>query len=139
MTRIDFYVLDENGQDRPAAFAARLIEKLYREGHRIHVHCDRESTLKRLDDTLWTSRDVSFVPHEIAAGPLKHCPVTLGMKDFDGSDEILINFAAQVPVFFSHFKRVVEIINTRDNDIHQGRERYRFYRDRGYPLNNHSV
>jgi DNA polymerase-3 subunit chi len=139
MTQVDFYILNKPGQNQRISFATRFIEKLYRDGHHIHVHCDSESTLKRLDDMLWTARDVSFVPHQIANTPLKDCPVTLGMKDFDGSDEILLNFASEIPLFFSHFSRVVEIINTQDADIQQGRMRYRFYRDRGYPLNNHPI
>lgn len=139
MTQVDFYILNEPGNNRCTAFAARLIEKLYREGHRLHVHCDSESKLKRLDETLWTARDVSFVPHQMASGPLDDCPVTLGMKDFQGSDEILLNFAAEIPTFFSHFSRVIEIINTQDTNIQQGRKRYRFYQDRGYPLSNHPI
>jgi DNA polymerase-3 subunit chi len=139
MTQVDFYILNATGHDRSIVFAARLIEKLYREGHRVHIHFDDESKLKRLDETLWTARDVSFIPHQIAAGSLEDCPVTLGMKDFEGTDEILLNFATEIPEFFSHFKRVVEVINTQDMDIHHGRKRYRFYRDRGYPLNNHPI
>lgn len=139
MTQVDFYILNESGSNRRTAFAARLIEKLYREGHHLHVHCDSESKLKQLDETLWTARDVSFVPHQMASGPLVDCPVTLGMKDFQGSDEILLNFAAEIPTFFSHFSRVIEIINTQDTNIQQGRKRYRFYQDRGYPLSNHPI
>ena len=139
MTQVDFYIIDESGNNRRTAFAARLVEKLYRDGHRLHVHCDSEFKLKRMDETLWTARDVSFVPHQIASGPLKECPVTLGMKDFQGSDEILLNFASEIPPFFSHFRRVIEIINIQDKDIQQGRERYRFYQNRGYPLSSHTI
>jgi DNA polymerase-3 subunit chi len=36
--------------------------------------------------------------------------------------------------FFSRFERVIEIIGNDAEDSRMGRERFKFYRDRGYEL-----
>ncbi len=49
----------------------------------------------------------------------------------------LINIGQQVPPGFSRFEEVWEWVG---DDIESGRERYRYYRDRGYPLqHDHSL
>ena len=52
---------------------------------------------------------------------------------------VLINMASDVPLFFSHFERVAEIIDQSPTQKQIGRERYRFYRDRGYDLQSHNI
>ena len=51
--------------------------------------------------------------------------------------DVLINLSSEVPLFFSRFERVTEIIGLLDKA--SGRERFRFYRDRGYPLKSHTI
>jgi DNA polymerase-3 subunit chi len=52
---------------------------------------------------------------------------------------VLINLAAEVPEFFSRYERVAEVVDADAVRREQSRERYRFYRDRGYKLNTHQV
>ncbi len=52
---------------------------------------------------------------------------------------MLINLAADVPDFFSRYERVAEVVDGNSARREQSRERYRFYRDRGYKLNTHQV
>ena len=139
MTRVDFYLLDSGAPLARLYFAVKFVEKLFRGKMAVHVHTDDPKLLQQLDQLLWTARDISFVPHEISAQPLEHCPVTLNVGNFDGHDGILINLASGIPDWFSRFERVVEIINKQDPDVTAGRERYRFYKDRGYPLVNHTI
>ena len=54
-------------------------------------------------------------------------------------NEVLINLSAEVPLIFSHFERVAEIIPEGEENRNSGRERFRFYRDRGYPLQSHNI
>jgi DNA polymerase-3 subunit chi len=44
-----------------------------------------------------------------------------------------------VPPFFSRFHRVAELVDGDEEQRRQSRERYRFYRDRGYALENHPI
>lgn len=138
MTRIDFYVLSEN-QSR-LDFVSRLVEKIYRQGHQLHIHTADNSLADRIDHLLWSSRDVSFIPHERAVGMDVKSPVTIGHDlTTPQGNEILVNLANDVPNFFSRFERVVEIIEAGDSHRQQGRVRYKYYRDRGYELTNHEI
>ena len=46
-----------------------------------------------------------------------------------------MNLDSHVPPFFSRFERTLEFVN-KDTEVQAaGRERYLFYKQRGYPLN----
>ena len=61
----------------------------------------------------------------------------IGWGDDPQGDEVLVNLADQVPKFIGRFERVAEIIVGERKD--DGRERYKFYRDCGYPLHHHEM
>jgi DNA polymerase-3 subunit chi len=42
-------------------------------------------------------------------------------------------------VFFSRFERVAELVSGDADVRQQGRKRYSFYKDRGYPLRTHEI
>jgi DNA polymerase-3 subunit chi len=50
---------------------------------------------------------------------------------------VLLNLGAQVPPQFARFERLLEVIGNAPDELAAGRARYRFYRDRGYVLNNY--
>jgi len=47
---------------------------------------------------------------------------------------LLINLHNECSPFFSRFERVIEIVGDNAEDSRMGRERYKFYKDRGYEL-----
>ncbi len=53
--------------------------------------------------------------------------------------DVLINLARETPLFFSRFERLAEIVDEQANNRAAARARYRFYRDRGYPLQHHHI
>ena len=58
----------------------------------------------------------------------------------DGHDgDVLINLTPAVPLFFSRFARVAEIVGQDEDSKLSARERFRFYRDRGYALESHTI
>jgi DNA polymerase-3 subunit chi len=143
MTRVDFYVLQSGAGRERDFFACRLAEKAWRLGHAVYVHTPSPGDTRRLDELLWTFRDGSFLPHlpledAAQADPGGATPVLVGHGDEPGPQhELLINLAEEVPLFFSRFDRVAEIVA---GDAPEGaRERFRFYRDRGYELNTHKL
>ncbi|MGV6859527.1 MAG: DNA polymerase III subunit chi [bacterium] len=143
MTQVDFYILPENGSRSTSDFVVQLTEQLYRGGHHLHIHTPTQALGQRLDERLWAQRDVSFVPHAYThdAGAAENAisPVTLGENDDRSKDGILINLAPAVPPFFSRYLRVVEIIGGDTTERQAGRQRYKYYRDRGYALNSHNI
>lgn len=140
MTRVDFYLLADSHPVARHRFACRMTEKAYQLGHRVHIHAESMASARQLDELLWTFRDGSFIPHEVEPSDPELCPVSIGYTSAPNStNEVLINLAATVPTFFSRFERVAEILDSDPASREEGRERYRFYRDRGYELSHHEI
>ncbi|MEW6647679.1 MAG: DNA polymerase III subunit chi [Pseudomonadota bacterium] len=143
MTRIDFYILEGNQPADGRVIACRVAEKAWLAGHKVYIHAADAGEAERLDELLWTFRQGSFVPHQrLEAGtPADELtPIHIGWgAEPEVHDEVLINLAAEVPLFFSRFQRVAEIIPAEEQARQQGRARYKFYRDRGYPLDTHTL
>lgn len=141
MTRVSFYVLGQAGADLRLLLACRLAEKIYRQGKRIHLHCSDDGHCTHLDELLWTFRQGSFIPHARMADTDDPAPVTLGSDEppATGHCDVLVNLCDEVPLFFSRFERVAEIVDSAPDQRAQARARYQFYRDRGYPLETHTI
>lgn len=141
MTQVDFYILSERMRGDRYGIACRIADKAYKQGRRVYIHTQSDGELRHLDRLLWTFREQSFVPHGLIgdADP-QTTPVLLGCgRDPEQEDDVLINLAAEVPGFFSRFARVSEVID-RDAQVKAaGRVRYRFYKERGYPLETHEL
>lgn len=142
MTRVDFYLLSGDGKQEREKLACRLTEKAWKLNHKVYLHSDSEPESRQLDDLLWTFRPESFVPHNFLANDSEiKTPVLLGHHEEPAllEHDILINLSAAVPSFFSRFERVIEVINDDENIREAGRDRYRFYQQRGYTLNTHKL
>lgn len=141
MPRIDFYLLPDHSPHGRSLLACRLAEKAYSLGHRVYIHAVSAEQARALDDLLWTFRQGSFVPHALypvldAEPP----PVLIGWEEHpDLAAEVLINLAHQVPAFFERFERVAELTDQDEQTLNQSRERFRFYRERGYPPQLHRL
>jgi DNA polymerase-3 subunit chi len=134
MTRIDFH---SNVGDS-IAYACRLVRKAYLSGQPIVVLAEPDR-LAAFDEQLWTFSPLDFVPHCMAASPLaKDTPVVLAANLDDAPHHrILINLGQSVPVQFARFERLIEVVGDDEEELAAGRQRFRFYRDRGYALNMH--
>ncbi len=141
MTRIDFYVLESQRAAARYHFACRLAEKAWQQGKRVYIHTSDAEQSRRLDELLWTFRAGSFLPHSLNDEAMADkVPVHIGHEDAPHHhEEVLINLAPEVPLFFSRFGRVIELVDEDEQCRRQGRERFRFYRDRGYPLASHNI
>ena len=142
MSRVDFYVLSQPGEQARQLFACRLAEKAYRLDHCVHVHTADSEAAHQLDDLLWTFRDGSFVPHEIvSAGQTRiESPVTIGHGGRpERSTELLINLSDDVPSTCDTFPRIAEIVTSDDDGRRRSRERYARYRELGHTLETHKL
>ena len=142
MTRIDFYVLPEGSENGPALTAAQLCEKAVADGKKVHVHAPDEALTAEMDKLLWTFRQGSFIAHERQGTALSEPlpSVLIGNSEPPATHhDVLVNFDMAVPVFFSRFERVVEIVHGDTATRAKSRERFKFYRDRGYTLETHKL
>ena len=135
MTRIDFYILQDVELDALHRFACRLAGKAWSAGNHVHIHSTDEDHATLLDGLLWEYPSERFIPHQVVNAPTKG--VSIGWQEPAELDDVLINISGAVPGFFGRFNRVAEIVvdSTRD----AGRDRYKFYRDRGFPLFHHEL
>ena len=137
MTQIDFYT---QAADRLHT-TGRLVAKARSHGLRVTVYCPDRDLAGKLDRLLWTVPATGFLPHCAPDDPL--AAVTPVLIDGSGltqlHDELLINLHAEWPAFFSRYHRLAEIVGIDDNDRALARERYRFYRDRGYAIRTHDL
>ncbi len=139
MTRVDFYLLEDVSIIAAARFACRLAQKAVVAGQRVYVHANSEAHAQEIDALMWDYPRQQFLGHEMMnsdnAKPLT--PVLIGWGEEPIGDEVLVNLADQVPKFIGRFDRVAEIIVGERKTV--GRERYKFYRDCGYPLHHHEM
>ncbi len=137
MTQIDFYFHVESRLHTACSLSA----KAYARGLRVLAFCPDAATGQKFSRLLWTAQAVSFIPHCAASDTL--AALTPVIVDHDGSnpahDEVLINLRAEWPPFFSRFQRLIEIVSLDEEERSQARERFRFYRDRGYAIRSHDL
>ena len=142
MTQVDFYLLQlPTAQDR-LLFACRLANKAFAQGQQIYLHTDSEAQSEELNQLLWTFRPSSFLPHQRVSNNQDNSQqrVLVGHNNAPAHHrQLMINLASTAPEFFSRFDRLVEIV-VQDTDITaNSRINYRFYKDRGYPLDTHHI
>ena len=132
MTRIIFL---HSARDRIHAVAAWLRQS-NSQGMRVVVYAPNGGDCERLDRLLWTHPPTGFTPHCHANSVIAtETPIVLASAlDQPIHDECLLNLSDEIPPGFGRFQQMVEIVSTDDSDRLPGRERFRFYRERGYPL-----
>ena len=141
MTKIDFYILPEQSSQSRELLACRLAEKAYLKQHNIYIHAASREQAATLDDLLWTFNQGSFLPHDLTVtGNKTGAPISIGYQDApDIEYDVMINLSEEIPAFFSRFTRVAELVDQAPTSRNLARERYRFYRDRGYSLDSHEL
>jgi DNA polymerase III subunit chi len=140
VTRVDFHF---NAPDK-LEYGCRLVRKAYRAGQRVVVCCDEASHLAAFDEALWTFSQLDFIPHVRAGDALAdQTPVVLaGPGPTDAPlphHEVLVNLGQRTPEYFASFERLIEVVSRDTADRDRARERFRFYKDRGYPMGSHDL
>ena len=140
MTKVDFYT----GSKDKLRTACQLSHKAMQNGVRVVLSTPDATTTEALDKLLWHYPATAFIPHcrsdaeeaeQMPVLSLSKWPVVLnhGSDKFPHHD-LLISLHNECMPFFSRFDRVIEIIGNAEEDSRMGRERFKFYRDRGYEL-----
>jgi DNA polymerase-3 subunit chi len=141
VTRIDFYSLEDGSRGDRFLLTCRLAERIFGEGLRIYIHVPDSRQAEHLDRLLWTYKEQSFLPHgQTGKTDQALTPILIGQDQGPpGEDQILINLDPAVPDFFARFDRLCEPIDQDPSLRAAGRERFRYYRDRGYELHHHKI
>lgn len=137
MTSIDFYF---NAADR-LQVACRLAAKALAQRKRLLIFAPQREVMERIDRMLWTWQAIAFVPHCMAHDPLAaDTPVLITAEAPQPEPaEVLLNLGSDCPPQFERFERLLEIVSRDGEERSAGRDRYRLYRGRGYPISDHDL
>ncbi|HEX5539333.1 MAG TPA: DNA polymerase III subunit chi [Methylophilaceae bacterium] len=137
MTRVEFFFNVEDKLQKIAELSESVVSK----GRRLMLFSADTQLLARVEDYLWSHPPTGFTPHCRCNHAL--AAVTPIVIDSHGDrlahDDVLINLQDKHPPFFSRFRRLIEIVGLDEADKSAARERYRFYRDRGYEIKSFDV
>jgi DNA polymerase III subunit chi len=137
VTRIDFYRYAED----KLKFACRLAATAYDKSSRLVVFSPEPSRLAEFDRMLWTFQATRFVPHCFVDSALAaETPIILATSgEALPHHDVLLSLSDDWPPFFATFERLLEIVTNDDEDKARARERYSFYRERGYDIHVNAI
>jgi DNA polymerase III subunit chi len=140
VTRVDFYLLS-GGAGSPVPAVCRLCEKAVGAGNRLYLRTADAGLADELDGALWSFKQGGFIAHERHAAGTGAAiedpqpPVLIGDSEPPATHHgVLINLGEDVPEWFSSFDRVLEVVPENETLRARSRDRFRFYRERGYEL-----
>lgn len=138
---VDFYILNTFMQEDVYRFICRLIDKAYLLQKKIYIQVNSNEEGQRLDDLLWTFRDISFIPHSYLEANTTLDPmlsVNIATKKPSKLDaEILFNLSHEVPTYFPEFSRIIEVVSEEKKN--QSRQKYKFYKAQNCQLTMHNI
>ncbi len=138
MVRIDFHF---NAPDKHG-YVCRLVRKARSAGKKLVIYSSDAHLLGELDRQLWTFSEFDFLAHCTASDALaSHTPIILlgGPAEQAESQplphhEVLVNLDHRWPPHFGRYERLIEVVTTDAADREAGRQRWKFYKDRGYAM-----
>ena len=133
MTKVEFHF---NVARKPQKIT-QLAQAILARKQTLTIHVPDEASSTEISHHLWTHDPTSFLPHSL--GPSDACEMSSIALDWQGShlpfDDVLLNLSPVTPLFFSRFQKVIEVVGLDEVDRANARERFKFYRDRGYEIN----
>jgi DNA polymerase-3 subunit chi len=135
---ISFYILPSRSVQQYQDFVCKLIEKIYREGFFAYIKTDTVQKADQLDKLLWTFRAGSFIPHQLFSGeaPVFQKTVLIGVLESPpGWQEVVVNLSSQMPELTDISAKVIEVLDSSEEHIQAGRDRYRAYQKLGLKIN----
>jgi DNA polymerase-3 subunit chi len=144
VTQVDFYILANDSDEARLRLACRIVDKATEAEQHVFINATSDTEAQKLDELLWTFSQGSFIPHKIVrdgidVAPIEPVVIGLNRGPLGERWDLMINLGAEVPEFFSRYRRVAEVVDGNETRRAASRDRYRFYRDRGYTLNTHQV
>ena len=139
MTQVNFYALSSPDQESRRQFACRLAEKAAHLGHRVFIQVDSAEQAAAMDSLLWQFKPSSFVPHALAESAASE-PVIIGTEARQADyEDVFINLSAHPCQNLASYQRINEILSNDPEDLHAGRQSYRFYQQQGFQPETHKL
>lgn len=137
MTEVSFYTFAPD----KLAVLRQLAAKAHGQRLNVLIHTDDSALADNVDRMLWANPPLSFLPHCRDSDALAaQTPILIGVNaDRLARADVLINLDNNHPAQFSRFDRVLEIVTADEEDRANGRERYKYYQERGYAIQTHDL
>lgn len=140
MTRVDFAY----GASHRLNMACQTTARHVRAGHNIAIYCTDAKRLKRFDHMLWDFEPTSFISHCLINDPMaKYAQVLLIHNPSDiellNNKEWLLNLDQDIPANAGNFKRVLEIISSKEDEVLNARQRWQQYKKLGFMVKGHKI
>ncbi len=150
MTQIDFYILEEGSNKDIHHICCQLTEKAFLQQYFVLIQARDIEQAVYMDTLLWQFKPESFIAHQLLDNALSApdfpYPVLINTTERLPENynparkyETLINLGNVRPEFYSQFHRLAEIVAAHEPDKKAARERYRFYKNYGYPIKVHQL
>jgi DNA polymerase-3 subunit chi len=88
---------------------------------------------------LWSWRDTSFISNNFQESSSRLDTVVFGDNPTLTHHDTMVNLRDQIPSRFSSFKRICEYVSNNPTQKNNAREKYNWYKHRGYPITIHRV
>ena len=145
LTRIDFYYDVKD----ILSFASRMARKLYYEKvisakQPLVIRCKDQSHCEEVSYSIHNSSKKDFLPcAEFSDESADLFPIILSTVSeiplWAHDVIVLLNLDTKIETTFSSYRRVIEIVDQTELNRQKGRERYKYYKDRGYEIFGHRV
>ncbi|PKM21658.1 MAG: DNA polymerase III subunit chi [Gammaproteobacteria bacterium HGW-Gammaproteobacteria-14] len=139
MTEVWFYISEDSRPDARARLLQRLIERALPANRQLYLQSSDSDQARKVDDWLW--QESGFIPHGLAGEEYSQLqPVVIGSGDSAGEhSDILVNLDQRIPPHIDQFKRIIELVAGPEDQRQSARDRWKSYRDRGYPVTKHEL
>lgn len=132
MTRIRFYT----DVDEPLSLIHHLATQALARQRHVTLYLQSREAAQVFSDGLWQHTPEGFLPNALADVPhAAQTPLQLAWLPAQiQQDDILINLQPAQPLFFGRFRHLFEVVSTEEAAKAAARQRWAFYRDRGYEV-----
>ncbi len=135
MTQVDFYF---NAADLNQVTQRLIAKALKAKPNATVVVAGSAAALQAFDAHLWAFDAASFVPHVFASDALASKTsvlLTVGNEELAHTHYgLMVNLGTSVPEHFARFERLIELVSSDETSVLAGRERFKFYKQRRYPM-----
>lgn len=140
MPQIDFYLVSSSNMIH---VACKLLEKIFQQNLTAHAHCEQEDIAKKVNETLWTFKDTSFIPHELVSEIKDHePPISIGFGEQmpPAIYDVLLTISPELPEYATQFERILFIIPKENEPWKQmARDYYKDFKAQEWQVNHHSI
>ncbi len=158
--QVDFYIISEHSQKDSNQLVCQLCEKALEQNLSIFIYTESAEQAYLLDELLWTYKADSFIAHNnLFAQSIRpsskqkifQYPVIIGSDlsteqtvNTPQDNHLLINLSStnlieRYTTITQKFSRIAEVVGKNNNEKAIARDRYRFYREKGYTLNKYDL